>query len=449
MTRPLKTAEIRRALAQGNAAPSNSEIARVVESQHLAFGESAVAHLTRQISTEVLGSGPLQQFLDDPRVTDVLVNDVDDVWIDRGRGLQRVPVDVGGPVQLRALAVRLAAQCGTRLDDSSPSADGRLPDGTRLHALLHPVCESAAVISLRTSRSQTLSLNDLVRLGTIPPAWHDLLRRVVDARLNFLISGATGTGKTTLLSTLLSYVQPTERIVVVEESREIRPDHAHVVSLETKKPNIEGHGEVSQVELVRHTLRMRPDRVVVGECRGAEVRDMLSALNTGHDGGAGTIHANSARDVPARLEALGALAGMSREALTSQATSAFDLVIHVDRRVDELGEYRRRVAEISVLGVSSAGHLESIPAFSWTGQGGVQRLAGAQHLEEKLEARLERYRSNSFLVVPTQSVPTQSVPSQPNPSQPNSGQPKQGQPGTPPLVSQRRSRPLFGRQEQS
>lgn len=376
--------EIRRVLAHDSAAASSSEISRVVESHQLAIGSSAIAALTQRAHTEVSGTGPLQVYLDDPAVTDVLVNDYNDAWIDRGAGLERIPLNLGGPTQLRALAVRLASACGARLDDSSPQVDGRLPDGTRLHGLLHPVCESAATISLRTSRARALTLAELVETRTIPAAWHPLLAGIISARLNFLVSGATGTGKTTLLSTLLSLCDQRERIIIVEESREVRPNHPHVLSLETKRPNIEGRGELDQVALVRNTLRMRPDRVVVGECRGAEVRDMLIALNTGHEGGSGTIHANSAMDIPARLEALGALAGMSRPALAAQAASALDLVIHLRRTLDPSGFYRRFVSEIAVLHLDESGYLEAVPAFSWSGDGPPQSFPGARSILARL-----------------------------------------------------------------
>ncbi|MET0434879.1 MAG: TadA family conjugal transfer-associated ATPase, partial [Cellulomonas sp.] len=245
----------------------------------------------------------------------------------------------------RRLAQRLAAACGRRLDDGQPYADARLPDGTRLHAVLPPVADGCALLSLRVLRHRAFTLDDLVRDGTVPRGLGAVLRGLVASRSNLLVSGATGTGKTTLLSTLLSLADPGERIVLVEEAGELAPRHPHVVRLLARRPNVEGSGGVDLGDLVRESLRMRPDRVVLGECRGAEVRDVLSALNTGHDGGCTTVHANAAADVPARLEALGALAGLTREALAAQAASAVHAVLHLRR-----DRGRRRLAEIATVG---------------------------------------------------------------------------------------------------
>lgn len=314
--------------------------------------------------------GPLGAVLREPGVTDVVVNAPDEVWRDRGLGLERVSVRFADAGAVRDLAVRLASAGGRRLDDASPLVDARLPDGTRLHAALPPIAQECALISLRTVRRAPFTMADLVTSGMVPAALEPLLAGLVRSRASLLISGATGTGKTTLLATLLSLVDHSERIVVIEEGGEVTPSHPHVVRLIERRANVDGVGEIGLARLVREALRMRPDRIVLGECRGAEVRDVLTALNTGHRGGMSTIHANSALDVPARLTALGSLAGMGREAVALHASAAFDAVVHVERGVSG-----RRVAQVGVLDgtgglvVVSAvtaradGHLERGPAW--------------------------------------------------------------------------------------
>jgi pilus assembly protein CpaF len=294
------------------------------------LGDATVLRLAERVHADLVGAGPLAPLLADPAVTDVLVNGTE-VWADRGDGLRRAAVDVGDTADVRRLAQRLAANCGRRLDDGCPYADARLPDGTRLHAVLPPVGTGGPYLSLRTFRQRPFTLDDLVRHGTATPAVAELLAAVVAARLAYLVTGGTGSGKTTLLGTLLALVPPTERVVLVEDAAELRPAHPHVVTLQARTANVEGAGAVGLPDLVRQALRMRPDRLVVGECRGAEVVDLLGALNTGHEGGAGTLHANAPADVPARLEALGLLGGLPRAALHAQVLAALQAVLHVRR----------------------------------------------------------------------------------------------------------------------
>jgi pilus assembly protein CpaF len=294
------------------------------------LGDSAVLRLASQVHSDLVGAGPLTPYLTDPAVTDVLVNGRD-VWVDRGSGLQRVSTVLGGVDEVRRLAQRLAAGCGRRLDDASPYVDASLPDGTRLHAVLPPVATEGPYLSLRTFRQRPFTLHELIEQGTVPEPIATLLAAIVGARLAYLVTGGTGSGKTTLLNTLLGLVPPTERIVLVEDAAELRPVHPHVVGLQARTSNVEGAGTVTLSDLVRQALRMRPDRLVVGECRGSEVVDLLAALNTGHEGGAGTLHANSPADVPARLEALGLLGGLPRAALHAQAAAALQVVLHVRR----------------------------------------------------------------------------------------------------------------------
>jgi len=306
--------------------------------------------------------GPLQAFVDDPAVTDVLVNGADGVWIDRGGGPERVRVDLGGETGVRALAVRLAAAAGRRLDESRPWVDARLPAGVRMHAVVPPVAPAGTHLSLRMLRPGRLDLAALDAAGSLPPGWVDVLRALISSRAAFLVSGGTGAGKTTLLAALLSLVSARERLVLVEDVGELHPVHPHVVRLEARHANVEGRGEVTLADLTRQALRMRPDRIVVGECRGSEVRDLLAALNTGHAGGCATLHANTAADVPARLEALGGAAGLDPVAVAAQAAAAFEAVLHVRRDGS-----RRRLTELAVLRRAVDGSLAVEAAASWNG----------------------------------------------------------------------------------
>ena len=360
--------EIRRRMAHGAARGEPSpEIARVVRASGAALGAEDIAALAARVAERTHGAGPLQALLDEPGVSDVLVDGTGTVWVDRGAGLEVRRVDLGGPAQVRALAVRLAAAGGRRLDDAEPLVDARLPDGTRLHAVLPPIAVDGPLLSLRVLRRAAFPLDALVASGSVAPLVARTLVGLVLRRANVLISGATGTGKTTLLAALLALVPPEQRVVCLEESGELDPDHPHVVRLVSRRPNVEGAGQVDLTRLVRESLRMRPDRIVLGECRGAEVREVLGALTTGHEGSWATVHANAAQDVPARLEAMGALAGMSPAAVAAQAGAALDAVVHVRRdggrrRVAQLGAVRREGAGLrveEVLAVDETGTLRA------------------------------------------------------------------------------------------
>jgi pilus assembly protein CpaF len=302
------------------------------------LGDTTLLRMADRVHSDLAGAGPLAGLLAEPAVTDVLVNGVD-VWVDRGDGLRRGPALFHDADEVRRLAQRLAASAGRRLDDGSPYVDARLPDGTRLHAILPPVAVAGPCLSLRTFRQRPFVLAEIV-----PAPMAELLAAIVAARLSFVVSGGTGSGKTTLLAAMLSLIPASERIVVVEESAELRPRHPHVIALQCRTSNVEGAGSVTLADLVRQALRMRPDRLVVGECRGAEVIDLLAALNTGHEGGAGTVHANAAKDVPARLEALGLAGGLPRDALHAQLASALHVVLHLRR-----GPCGRVLDEVCVL----------------------------------------------------------------------------------------------------
>ena len=319
-------------------------------------GRLGMARLGQRVRADVEGAGPLlQPLIETDGVTDVLVSG-GRTWIDRGHGLEPVPDASMDEPQVRALAVRMAASAHKRLDDACPVVDATLPDGTRLNAVLPPLSADGTLISLRTKRRRGFTLSELTGAGTIAPGLDDVLTALVTRRASCLVTGATGTGKTTLLAALLGLVPHSERIVCIEEAAELRPDHPHVVHLQERGANVQGVGAVAMTSLVRTALRMRPDRIVLGECRGPEVRDVLTALNTGHEGGWATLHANSPADVPARLTALGALAGLDEAAVAAQAASALDAVVHLRRQAGTTGA-RRYVASIGVLrrGVSPVG----------------------------------------------------------------------------------------------
>ena len=345
-------------------------------------GAEQIHNLTRGLRAQLYGAGPLQELLDEPGVTDVLVNGPRAVWVDRGNGLERSDVVLGDESHVRALAVRLAATVGRRLDDAQPAVDARLKDGVRLHAILPPLAPHGTTISLRVPSPRPLMLEDLESSSAVGPAMSRALRGIVAARISFVVCGATGTGKTTVLGALLGLVPSSQRIVIIEEAFELEPDHPHVVHLQTRVANVEGAGTVGLDSLVRHSLRMRPDRVILGECRGAEIRDLLTAFNTGHEGGGTTLHANAPTDFPSRVEALGALAGMDRFAVAAQTASALRILIHL-RNVNR----RRWVSEIAVITSPEPGVLTVVPAWQAPQPGSERRGPGAQQLDKFLGGR--------------------------------------------------------------
>jgi pilus assembly protein CpaF len=354
---------VRARLANGAGAPSPVAVAALVrEEAGGLLGDRALLTAVRAATDELAGAGLLEPLLRMPGVTDVLVNGPDQVWIDRGGGLEPADVRFPDEAAVRRLAVRLAAAAGRRLDDAAPWVDAGLPDGTRLHAVLPPVSGSGTCLSLRVLRRAVLSAADLAARGAFPGAAAALLTALVRSRVAFLVTGGTGTGKTTVLSALLGLVDPGERLVLCEDAPELAPTHPHVVRLLTRPANVEAAGAVSLRDLVRQALRMRPDRLVVGEVRGGEVVDLLAALNTGHDGGSGTLHVNRAADLPARLEALGEAAGLGRAAVHSQAAAALSVVVHLRRSTAG-----RHVAELGV--VRRGGELIDVVA-GWRADGG-------------------------------------------------------------------------------
>ena len=370
---------VQRRLADERSEPSGAALARAVRAEtSVLVTDAEMLKLIRALQRELVGAGPLAGLLADPRTTDVVVNSPTDVRVDRGGGWEPAGVTFGDEQAVARLARRLASAAGQRLDDSQPFVDGHLPDGTRLHAAIAPVAASGSCLSLRVLRPVRHDLAALAAAGTLPGSTEAVVRAVLKARVAFLVSGGTGSGKTTMLAALLAAVDPAERIVTVEDAEELRPPHPHLVRLVARVANVEGAGAIPMRVLVRQALRMRPDRIVIGEVRGPEVVDLLAALNTGHDGGAGTVHANAAADVPARLEALAAPAGLTREALHAQLGSAVQVVMQMSR----IGR-QRVLSEIAFLHRGSDGWVRAVPAFAE----GIAIDEGAELLRRLLSAR--------------------------------------------------------------
>lgn len=374
--------EVRERLAATPGDLSPHRVAEALRAAGRPVGDAMVLAVHDELRRDVLGAGPLEPLLRRPGVTDVLVNGADEVWVDCGDGLELTGVRFPDDVAVRRLAQRLAATGGRRLDDATPHADVRLPDGTRFHAVLAPTARPGTVVSLRVPRARVFTMADLVAAGAVTDEGAELLAAIVAARSAFLVTGGTGTGKTTLLAAMLSLADPGERLVLVEDSSELRPSHPHVVGLEARPPNIEGAGEITLRALVRQALRMRPDRLVVGEVRGAEVVEMLAALNTGHAGGCGTVHANSAADVPARLEALALAAGLPRAAVHSQLAAALDVVVHLARSPDGV----RRVAQVGVPRRGPDGLVVLEVAVAFDARGRVERGPAVRDLSRRISA---------------------------------------------------------------
>ena len=341
---------VRTRLVADGAPATLAGVAQALRREGIVVGDAAALELVRALRDDLVGAGPLELLLREPGVTDVLVNGPREVYVDRGQGLERTDLDLGSDDDVRRLAQRLATSTGRRLDDASPFVDACLPDGIRLHAALPPLAVDGTVLSLRVPSRRALTLDDLVTCGTVDETGAQALADLISSRTSFLVSGGTGAGKTTILGALLGLEEPQRRVVIVEDATELHPDHPHVVRLQSRVANAEGAGTVSLRDLVRQALRMRPDRLVVGEVRGPEVVDLLIALNTGHEGGCGTVHANSAADVPARIEALALLAGLDRAAAHALLASAVRAVVHVARAGSD-----RQVRSVHVLDRAAGG----------------------------------------------------------------------------------------------
>jgi pilus assembly protein CpaF len=301
--------------------------------------------LAADIADDILGHGPLERLLADDSITEIMVNGPFDVWIERQGRLYETTVRFTDESHLRRIINKIVAQVGRRIDESSPLVDARLPDGSRVNAVIPPLSLSGPLVTIRKFSKKRLDLTDMTRLGTLSTETVDFLQRCIVAELNVLISGGTGSGKTTLLNALSTAVPDSQRIVTIEDAAELRLNQRHVLRLESRPKNIEGEGEIPIRELVRNSLRMRPDRIIVGEVRGAEALDMLQAMNTGHDGSLCTVHANAPRDALSRVETMVLMAGydLPVKAIRSQVASALDLIVHLER----LEDGSRRVTAIT------------------------------------------------------------------------------------------------------
>jgi pilus assembly protein CpaF len=313
--------------------------------------------LVAEIADDILGHGPIERLLADDSITEIMVNGPFDVWVERQGRLFETTVRFTDESQLRRIINKMVAQVGRRIDESSPMVDARLPDGSRVNAVLPPLSLSGPLVTIRKFSKKRLELDDLIRLGTVTTETVEFLRRCVHAELNILISGGTGSGKTTLLNALSAAIPDADRIVTIEDAAELQLDQRHVLRLEARPKNIEGEGEIPIRELVRNSLRMRPDRIIVGEVRGAESLDMLQAMNTGHDGSLCTVHANTCRDALARIETMVLMAGFELpiRAIRQQVASALDLIVHLERledgsrRVTTITEVQRMESEVITL----------------------------------------------------------------------------------------------------
>ena len=313
--------------------------------------------LTSEIADDILGHGPLERLLADDSITEIMVNGPFDVWVERQGRLFETTVRFTDESHLRRIINKMVAQIGRRIDESSPMVDARLPDGSRVNALIPPLSLGGPLVTIRKFSKRRLDLNDLVRLGTLSTETVEFLQRCILAELNILISGGTGSGKTTLLNALSTSIPDTDRIITIEDAAELRLNQRHVLRLEARPKNIEGEGEIAIRELVRNSLRMRPDRIIVGEVRGAESLDMLQAMNTGHDGSLCTVHANTPRDALSRIETMVLMAGydLPMKAIRQQVASALDLIVHLERmedgsrRVTAITEVQRMESDVITL----------------------------------------------------------------------------------------------------
>lgn len=319
-------------------------VERLLAEETMPINESERASLVRDIQHEVLGLGPLETLLADASISDILVNTYRQIYVERRGRLEKTDVTFENDAHLMKIIDKIVSRVGRRIDESSPMVDARLPDGSRVNAIIPPLAVDGPILSIRKFAVTPLRMDDLLSYKSLTPPMAEILEGLVRARVNLLISGGTGSGKTTLLNVLSGYVPATERIVTIEDAAELQLQQPHVVRLETRPPNIEGKGEVTQRSLVRNSLRMRPDRIIVGEVRGAEVLDMLQAMNTGHDGSMTTIHANSSRDALTRLENMIGLGGLTLppKAMRQQISSALSALVHVSR----LSDGKRKVVSI-------------------------------------------------------------------------------------------------------
>ena len=324
---------------------AREELIRIIDAEQVPLSTEERSRLVQDVADDVLGYGPLQRLLDDPAVTEIMVNRMDQIYVERHGKLTLTELRFSSEDHLRKVIERIVSKVGRRIDESSPLVDARLEDGSRVNAVIPPLAVGGSSLTIRKFSKVPLTVRNLIEFGTLTPEMAELLNACVKAKLNIIVSGGTGTGKTTLLNVLSSFLPDDERIVTIEDAVELQIQQRHVVRLESRPPNTEGKGEVTIRELLRNSLRMRPDRIVVGEVRGGESLDMLQAMNTGHDGSLSTVHSNSPRDAVARLETLVLMAGMDLplRAIREQIASAVNLIVQISR----LRDGTRRITHVT------------------------------------------------------------------------------------------------------
>ena len=359
----LRRKDVRQLSAEQLRAESRTVLEELIEQDGQRPAVADVERVIADVLDEAIGLGPLERLLADPEISEIMVNRADEIYVERDGRLARSGLAFSGEPAVRAVIDRIVAPLGRRIDESSPMVDARLPDGSRVNAVIPPLAIRGSVVTIRRFNRQVLAPSDLLRLGSASGAMLRFLRLCVEHRRNIAISGGTGSGKTTLLNVLSNLIPEGERVVTIEDAAELRLRHAHLVSLEARPANAEGRGAVSIRELVRNALRMRPDRIVVGECRGGEALDMLQAMNTGHEGSLTTVHANSPRDAIARLETMVLMAGMELPlaAIRDQIGSAIHVVIQQARGADGV----RRIVEIAEVTGLEASRVQMQPLFRW------------------------------------------------------------------------------------
>lgn len=342
-------------------------VRRVLDEERVIIPGSQVAALVREISDEVVGLGPIEVLLRNPGVTEVMINGPNEIYIEQNGRIQRADVRLESETQINHLIERVIGPLGLRVDESQPFVEARLPDGSRLHAIIRPLSVTGPIVTIRKFAVVPFTLADLVENGTMNDRMAAFLDAAVAAKINMIVSGGTGSGKTTLLNVLSGSIPQAERVVTIEEAAELRPSNEHVVALESRPPNIEGEGEVTVRDLVRNALRMRPDRIIIGEVRGGEALDMLQAMNTGHEGSLSTCHANSPEDLLTRLETMVMMAelGLPAGPVRQQIAAALDLIVHTAR----LSDGSRRIIRVTeVRGLTETGlELSDVFRFRRTG----------------------------------------------------------------------------------
>lgn len=350
------------------------ELAKIIDAQNLMLAPDERQHILRDVTDDALGLGPLQRLLEDSTITEIMVNNHATVYVERAGVISRTPFRFSDEEHLRRVIDRIVARVGRRIDESSPLVDARLPDGSRVNAIIPPLSVKGSTLTIRKFSETPYTVENLIEFGSFTPQLAEFLRGCVEARLNILVSGGTGTGKTTLLNVLSSFIPTTERIVTIEDAVELRLQQEHVITLESRPPNIEGSGQITIRDLVRNSLRMRPDRIVVGECRGGEALDMLQAMNTGHDGSLSTIHSNAPRDCIARLETLVLMAGMDLplRAIREQVAAAIDVIVQIQR----LADGSRRVTHVTEVIGMEGDTVVLQNAFTLDDQTGTVRATG-------------------------------------------------------------------------